>query len=68
MGAKCEEKTEWRCLRKVMKVGVMQIIRNKEIRGRYRNKVSLLGKEDQSTPRWFGHAEKTEEGKSTKRI
>ena len=58
---------DFKCLRKVKGVGVMQIIRNKDTIGRCENKACLLERVDQSTLRWFGQIERTGEGRLTKR-
>ena len=44
-------------LKMVLGAGVMQNIRNWDIRGRCENKVSLLEKGDRRTLRWFSHTE-----------
>ena len=72
MGAECKKKavgvTDMECLGNVLGVGVEQRRRNRDIRGRCRNKAFLLERVDQSILRWFSHTDRMNEMRLTKRI
>ena len=50
----------WRYLRKILRLRVIQRIRNMDIMARRENKGSFLEVMNQSTLRWFEHGERIE--------
>ena len=59
---------DMRCLRRVLGVSVMDRVRNVDIRRLCGSKVSLSDRADRNILKWFGHIERMEEVRLTKRI
>ena len=59
---------DMRCLRRVLGVSVMDRVRNVDIRRVCGNKMSLTDRADRNMLKWFGHIERMEGNRLTKKI
>ena len=59
---------EMNCLRSLVKVSKLDIVRNEEARWRAGIEMELASREDQRLLRWFGHVGRMNEYRMTRRV
>ena len=59
---------EMKCLRSLVGVSLMDRVRNEEVRRRAGIEMELASRADQRVSRWFGHVERMDEFRMTRRV